>query len=86
MQLRQAAELQKQWARNHPDEQCQHPHLDRLYHLGAQDIDDACTTCGETFSPDEVRKLREQQLGGFCISPQKGALRCLARYWASQNL
>jgi len=24
--------------------------------------------------------------GGFCISPQKGALRCLARYWGSQNL
>jgi len=26
------------------------------------------------------------QVGGFCITPQKGALRGLVRYWSSQNL
>jgi len=29
---------------------------------------------------------RAAATGGFCISLQKGALRCLARYWGSQNL
>lgn len=43
MQMKEAAELRKQWGGKH----CGHPHVEREYHLGMQTGDYICTTCGE---------------------------------------
>ena len=44
MQMLEAAALNKAWG----TKTCEHPALDKEYHLGAATGDYACTTCGET--------------------------------------
>jgi hypothetical protein len=48
MQMEKASKLREDWHRkgNPP---CDHPQLDKEYHLGADTGDVACTTCGETW-------------------------------------
>ncbi len=53
MQDTKAAELRKNWG----DEPCDHPHLEKEYHLGMDTGDYVCTTCGETgWGPDWNKK------------------------------
>lgn len=43
MQMRDAAALRQRWG----DKPCEHPRLDKEYHLGSATGDYVCTTCGE---------------------------------------
>ena len=48
MQMKQAQQLRDVWAaKGNP--QCDHPRLDKEYHLGADTGDVVCTKCGETW-------------------------------------
>lgn len=46
MQLKEALELQRQWG-NKP---CNHPRVEKEYHLATSTGDYVCTTCGATGS------------------------------------
>lgn len=46
MQMDSAIALNKRWK----GKSCEHPHLEKEYHLGSQTGDYVCTTCGEAFS------------------------------------
>jgi hypothetical protein len=48
MQEEKGAKLRKEWAEqgNPP---CNHPRIDKEYHLGADTEDRICTTCGKTW-------------------------------------
>jgi len=39
---------------------CSHPELDKEYYLGSDTGDYVCTTCGESFSPQEMNALHEK--------------------------
>jgi hypothetical protein len=48
MQMDDAAALKRAWeAKGSPP--CEHPQLDKEYHLGAQTGDVVCMTCGESW-------------------------------------
>ncbi|TFD16623.1 hypothetical protein E3T26_03915 [Cryobacterium sp. TMT1-21] len=56
MQMKRANEIAKDWdAAGRPP--CEHPHLDKEFHLGSSTGDYICTTCGEAFSREERRAL-----------------------------
>ena len=56
MQMSEAAARRQQWeAKGSPP--CDHLELDKLYYLGAQDIDKVCTECGQEFSPEELKRM-----------------------------
>lgn len=38
---------------------CSHTNLAKEYDLGGQTGDKGCLDCGESFSPQELRKMRE---------------------------
>lgn len=44
MQLEKAVELREKWG----DKPCDHPELDKEYHLGTATGDYACTQCGRS--------------------------------------
>ncbi|WP_406501980.1 hypothetical protein OHA04_37730 [Streptomyces sp. NBC_01590] len=56
MQAADATRLQKQWGEK-GSPSCEHPRLEKEYHLSAQTGDKVCTTCGEDFSPAELREM-----------------------------
>jgi hypothetical protein len=43
MQLSEAMKLREKWG----DKPCDHPHLEKEYHLGSDTGDYACTQCGK---------------------------------------
>lgn len=43
---------------------CEHPSFKKEYYLGSDTGDKECTACGETFSPREMRELRDQREQG----------------------
>lgn len=53
MQMDKARELRLSWGKKH----CKHPSFVKEYYLGADTGDKVCTQCGETFSPEEYKKL-----------------------------
>ncbi|MGW2595456.1 hypothetical protein ACWCXC_35000 [Streptomyces sp. NPDC001515] len=56
MQAADATRLQKEWeAKGSPP--CEHPRLAKEYYLSSQTGDKVCTTCGEDFSPAELKKM-----------------------------
>ena len=55
MQLKKAQMLRQKWARE-GNKECEHPELDKLYYLGAQDWDKVCIVCGQEFDPIEAAK------------------------------
>ncbi|MFE3471344.1 MULTISPECIES: hypothetical protein [unclassified Streptomyces] len=56
MQAAEAAKLQQQWkAKGSPP--CEHPQLEREYHLSMNTGDKVCTTCGEDFSRPEWKQM-----------------------------
>lgn len=56
MQSDKAARLRKDWAaKGSPP--CEHPELAREYYLSSNTGDKVCTTCGEDFSPQELRQM-----------------------------
>ena len=58
IQVEKARELRKVWAaRGNPP--CGHPRTDKVYYLGADMGDDACTTCGKTAQRGTLRAPRE---------------------------
>lgn len=60
MQIDRAGELRRAWeAKGSPP--CDHPKLDKEYHLGAQTDDVVCTTCGESWwHTDPTRPDRDR--------------------------
>jgi hypothetical protein len=54
MQMLAAATLKKVWG----DKPCEHPVLDKEYHLGAATGDYACTTCGESRAGSDWNQSR----------------------------
>ena len=48
MQMKKAAQLRAAWTQK-GDPPCEHPRLDKEYHLSADTGDVVCTTCGETW-------------------------------------
>ena len=60
MQAKKAARLRRLWMdKGNPP--CDHPELDKEYYLGAQTGDYVCTTCGQTFTPDEAEVIRKRR-------------------------
>lgn len=57
MQLSKARQLQAAWG-NKP---CEHPFLEKEYNLGGDTGDKVCTTCGQSFSPDEVAQIKNKK-------------------------
>lgn len=57
MQMSKAAELKNAWG----DKPCSHPSFEKEYILGGQTGDYICSTCGETFMPDEYRRIKEER-------------------------
>jgi hypothetical protein len=56
MQADKGKQLRDAWvAKGSPP--CEHPQLTREYILGANTGDKICTTCGEDFSPAELRAM-----------------------------
>jgi hypothetical protein len=56
MQMSKAAELQKEWAaKGSPP--CDHPRLESEFYLGTRTGDKICATCGEDFSPHQLRQM-----------------------------
>ena len=56
MQADRAKRLRDEWAAQ-GSPPCDHPGLAKEYILGAQTGDKVCTTCGEDFSPQELREM-----------------------------
>jgi hypothetical protein len=55
MQMENAAKLRDEWQRK-DNPPCSHPRLDKEYHLGADTGDVVCTTCGETWWPNDPER------------------------------
>jgi hypothetical protein len=52
MQMAKANELREAWAaKGNPP--CEHPSLDKEYHLGSDTGDVVCASCGECWSRDD---------------------------------
>jgi hypothetical protein len=56
MQSEDATKLQKAWEEKGSPE-CGHPGLDVEFYLGSRTGDKVCTTCGESFSPAELKAM-----------------------------
>lgn len=54
MQMRKAAQLQKEWG----DRDCDHPGFDKEQFGGTNTGDYVCTQCGRSFPPESVRKIK----------------------------
>ncbi len=57
MQQKDASLLRKNWG-NKP---CSHPEFAKEYMLGAGTGDYVCTQCGEIFSPDEYKEIKQKR-------------------------
>lgn len=57
MQVADATRLQKQWEKK-GSPSCEHPRPEKEYHLSAQTGDKVFTTCGQDFSPAELRDMK----------------------------
>jgi transposase-like protein len=58
VQMSDAVQIRKQWeASGSPP--CGHPTVHKEYFLGAATGDYICSTCGESFSRQEWREMRE---------------------------
>ncbi|MFE1344712.1 hypothetical protein [Streptomyces sp. NPDC058757] len=56
MQMRDAMKLQRAWqAKGAPP--CAHPEMDVEFDLGGRTGDKVCTTCGESFSREELKEM-----------------------------
>lgn len=55
MQMKKAKALREAWG----GKPCDHPDLEKEYHLGAQSEDYVCTTCGESFTKQEAQQIRD---------------------------
>jgi transposase-like protein len=56
--MSEAVQIQQQWeAKGSPP--CDHPTVRREYYLGAATGDYICSTCGESFSRQEWREMRD---------------------------
>ncbi|MCL2405006.1 MAG: hypothetical protein FWC92_05615 [Defluviitaleaceae bacterium] len=54
MQTDEASRLRKEWG----GKPCNHPSTEREYFLGASTGDLVCTSCGESFSSQELQRIR----------------------------
>ena len=61
MQLKKAQMLRQKWARE-GNKECEHPELDELYYLGAQDWDKVCIVSGQEFDPIENSQSQAENL------------------------
>ena len=58
MQMSDATRLQQQWqAKGSPP--CSHPQMDDEFDLGGRTGDKVCTTCGESFSREQLKRMRD---------------------------
>lgn len=57
MDVFEAARLRKRWG----GKPCDHPSTERETWNGSKTGDRVCTSCGESFAPDEVRELPPEQ-------------------------
>lgn len=58
MKMKEALKLQEQWG----DQPCEHPHIEKEYHLGAATGEYACTTCGTTKEGSSWNKPSNQKV------------------------
>ncbi|MEU9411343.1 hypothetical protein AB0E08_37385 [Streptomyces sp. NPDC048281] len=58
VQMSDVAKIRQRWI-DAGSPACEHRELDQEFYLGARDDDWACLTCGEEFSRQEVRAMRE---------------------------
>lgn len=57
MQKERAKELRQKWG----DKPCDHPKLEKEYHLGGDTGDKICVQCGSEFTSEEAKRLRDRK-------------------------
>lgn len=58
VQISDVAKIRQRWI-DAGSPACERHNLDQKFHLGARDTDWACLNCGEEFSRQEARAMRE---------------------------